>query len=285
MNILTFDLEDWFHILDHQKIASPSGWDGMESRVERNTDRILQILEEKKIRSTWFCLGWIAKKYPSLIKKISENHDIACHSMEHKLIFRQSKEEFSMDVLENVALLENITGKKVNAYRAPGFSFTEETQWLPDVLAEAGIIYDCSIFPAKRNHGGYKNFPSAKPCRISSGGQVIREFPMTTFNMLGKKIVFSGGGYFRILPYYFIKSFMKRSEYVMTYFHPRDFDSNQPVIKTLPIRRKFMSYVGLKKSFSKFNRFLNDHTFMTLEEAGNRIDWNSTHLINLDKIK
>jgi polysaccharide deacetylase family protein (PEP-CTERM system associated) len=284
MNILTFDLEDWFHILDHQAIASSASWDGMESRVERNTDRILSVLEEKGIRSTWFCLGWIAKKYPSLIRKISEKHDLACHSMEHKLIFRQSREEVREDILQNVHLLENLSGKKVYAYRAPGFSFTAETQWLPALLAEAGIVYDCSIFPAKRNHGGYANFPSSKPCRISSGNHIIKEFPMTTYTLAGKDLVFSGGGYFRFLPYFFIDLLMKKSDYVMTYFHPRDFDSGQPVIKSLPLKRKFMSYVGLKNSFVKFNRLLNDHTFISLEEAGNRIDWNSTPLIKFDKI-
>jgi polysaccharide deacetylase family protein (PEP-CTERM system associated) len=284
MNILTFDLEDWFHILDHQAVASPSTWDGMESRIERNSDRILMLLEAKNTRSTWFCLGWIAKKYPSLIKKISEKHDLACHSMEHKLLFMQSKEDVRKDILQNVHLLEDLSGKKVNAYRAPGFSFTAETQWLPALLAEAGIVYDCSIFPAKRNHGGYAGFPSSKPCRISSGNHIIKEFPMTTYSLVGRDLVFSGGGYFRFLPYYIIDSLMKKSDYVMTYFHPRDFDSGQPVIKSLPLKRKFMSYVGLKNSFVKFNHLLNDHTFMSLEEAGNSIDWNSTPLIKFDNI-
>src|SRR4051812_6005594 len=109
MNILTFDLEDWFHIIDHEEIDSPSKWDKMESRVERNTERILHLLEDKKIKATWFSLGWIAKKYPNLVKRISQNHELGCHSMEHQLLFRKGKEETRKDIITNKRLLEDIT--------------------------------------------------------------------------------------------------------------------------------------------------------------------------------
>ena len=249
MNILTFDLEDWFHILNYSETSIPLGWDDKESRIERNTERILTLLDEKKIKATWFCLGWVAKKYPSLVKKISLNHDIACHSVNHQLIFDMNAAEVKKDILNNIHLLEDLCGKKITSYRAPGFSFTAKTKWIIPILAEAGIIYECSIFPAKRNHGGFNTFPLAIPCRISYDGLEIREFPMNTTTILGKKFVFSGGGYFRLLPYKAISTLMNKSEYVMTYFHPRDFDPEQPVLDKLSRKRKLMSYTGLKILF------------------------------------
>jgi len=282
MNILTFDLEDWFHILDHPGTESQDSWNNFESRIERNTDRILSLLEKTNQRATWFCLGWVAEKYPSLIKKISLNHDIACHSMYHQLLFKMSQDEFKADLQKSIGLLEGISSKKITAYRAPGFSFTSSSKWILPILTESGIEYDCSIFPAKRNHGGYDQFPETKPCRILYKESTIKEFPMNYATFLGKKIIFSGGGYFRLLPYSSISSFTSRSDYVMSYFHPRDFDKDQPVLKTLSMRRKFMSYTGLKNSFNKLNRLLIDYKFSTVEEAALQTNWEETSLVNLE---
>jgi hypothetical protein len=159
-----------------------------------------------------------------------------------------------------------------------------ESKWLPDVLFREGIKYDCSVFPASRNHGGFEKFPATGPCRISTNGSEIREFPMSVVSVAGKKLVFSGGGYFRLLPYQVINSLMNRSKYTMTYFHPRDFDAGQPVLPGIGMKRKFMSYVGLKNSFSKFNRLLNDHKFVTVEQAGSLVQWERTPLIQIDEL-
>jgi polysaccharide deacetylase family protein (PEP-CTERM system associated) len=282
MNILTIDLEDWFHILDFPGTESVTGWDNMESRVEKNSERILDLLIEKNQRATWFCLGWIVKKYPSLIKRIAETQELGYHSDEHLLLYKSNPVDVRNDINYNIRLLEDISGKKISSYRAPGFSFTPETKWIVSVLSECGIKYDCSIFPAKRNHGGYKSLPVSLPCLISYNGSVVKELPMSKTNFAGRNLVFSGGGYFRLLPYDVISYFMKRSDYVMTYFHPRDFDPDQPMIKGLPLKRKFMSYVGLKKSFSKLNRLLNDYKFVSVEEAAKQIDWATAPIINLE---
>jgi polysaccharide deacetylase family protein (PEP-CTERM system associated) len=281
MNILTLDLEDWFHLIDIPAAATVNSWDSFESRVEANTDRILQLLDEKKISATWFCLGWIAKKYPALVKKISRDHELGIHSMYHELLFRTDRQKTSADITDNIKLVEDITGRKVLSYRAPGFSFDHRSKWLVKVLNEAGIVYDCSVFPAKRNHGGFKKFPQSGPCIIEYKGGTIKELPMTTGRFLGKKIVFSGGGYFRFLPYSTIHNMMLNSEYNMTYFHPRDFDSGQPVLPGMSMRRKFMSYTGLKNSFSKFNRLLNDHKFVSVGEGGTKVNWLQTPLVKL----
>jgi polysaccharide deacetylase family protein (PEP-CTERM system associated) len=283
MNILTFDLEDWFHILDHPQTSSPGSWQAMESRIEKNTDRILLLLDEKKIRATWFCLGWVAEKFPALVKKISLNHEIGCHSMDHRLLFNMTQEEVAADIRDNIHMLEDIAGKKIISYRAPGFSLTRDVKWAVPILAEAGIKFDASIFPTSRNHGGFSNFPVSTPCRVQYHGVVVKEFPMNIFSILGNEIVFSGGGYFRMMPYMAISSMMNKSSYVMTYFHPRDFDPAQPVLKTLSAKRKFMSYTGLKNSFTKLKRLVNDYKFIAMENAANQIDWNETPVINLEK--
>ena len=283
MNILSIDLEDWFHILDHPDLAWSSTWETMPSRIENNTDRILQLLDSKNIRATFFCLGWVARRYLDLIKRIASKHEVACHSMFHTLVYSQKPDDFKKDLHENIELLVKTSGKNISAYRAPGFSFTSETKWMVPILAEAGIKYDCSVFPLKRNHGGYEDFPVVRPCKIVYKDVSLMEFPMNTTSFFGKKIIFSGGGYFRLLPYSFIRRSMN-TDYVMTYFHPRDFDPGQPVIGNLNFKRKFMSYVGLKKSFSKFERLVNDYKFITVEEAGKQTDWNAAPIINLDNI-
>jgi polysaccharide deacetylase family protein (PEP-CTERM system associated) len=282
MKILTIDLEDWFHILAHEETSGPANWEKFESRVERNTDWLLSQLARYNQPATFFCLGWIARRYPALINKISEaGYEIACHSMNHQLVYEQSPEEFRKDLAESMDLLQQTTGKKIISYRAPGFSNSEKTNWVFEILGEMGIQNDCSVFPAARNHGGYKNFSTAKPCLISRNGIQLREFPIRPATIAGKDIIYSGGGYFRFLPYFVISSLMKKSEYVMTYFHPRDFDADQPVLGSLPIMRKFMSYVGLKTSGKKFERLLSEFVFTNVEKASTEIDWSRVRNIEL----
>lgn len=267
MNILTIDLEDWFHILDFKDTAQPAQWSDFESRVEANTERILRILDDNKIKATFFCLGWIAEKFPELIRKVSENHEIACHSMNHQLLYLQDRKEFTEDLHRCVSVLENITGKKVVSYRAPGFSVSRDHGFVFEELVKAGIKIDSSIFPAARNHGGISDFPEQKPCKLSGTNFEIVEFPINTKNILTKQIVFSGGGYFRLLPYPLIKKWMRESEYVMTYFHPRDFDPKQPRLPGLSMKRTFMSYIGLESSQGKFEKLLQEFNFVSLEDA------------------
>jgi len=274
MKILTIDLEDWFHILAHDRTSAPVQWEKFESRVEANTDWLLSQLARYNQPATFFCLGWIAKRYPSLIKKISDlGYEIACHSMNHQLVYEQPYEEFRRDLRESIDILQQITGKKILSYRAPGFSVTEKTNWIFEELVEMGIENDCSVFPAARNHGGYENFSSIDPCIISIHGSQLKEFPMRPATIAGQKIIFSGGGYFRFLPYKIISRLMKNSDYVMTYFHPRDFDAGQPVLPSLPLKRKFMSYVGLHSAGKKFEKLLSEFTFTNVERASLAIDW------------
>tara|TARA_A100001035_G_C27739564_1_gene480831 strand:+ start:146 stop:1000 length:855 start_codon:yes stop_codon:yes gene_type:complete len=283
MNILTFDIEEWFHILDNQSLENISKWDSFEYRLENNLEKILNLLLKKKIKATFFCLGWIAKKYPYLIKKIDNaGYEIGSHSNHHILAYKQNRNEFREDLKASLGCLEGLISKKIRYYRAPGFSLKERNKWILDELINNGIEIDCSIFPSKRAHGGFPNFPCNTPSYIEYNGKLIKEFPINTLSIFGKTFIFSGGGYFRILPYRFIKNFVKKSNYVMTYFHPRDFDKNQPIIKDLSIYRRYKSYVGIKNSFQKLEKLLSEFEFIDLQEANKKIDWEKSPIITLN---
>jgi len=280
MNILTFDIEDWYNCdFENQDF----NWDKSEVRIYDNVDRILDELAKHKIVATFFCLGWLAEKHPKVIQKIhAQGHQIGCHSYQHELSFRFDKEAFKADTLKSKDLLEAVIGEPIYSFRAPGFSISEQNIWALEVIAELGFKYDCSLFPAAHDYGGFKSYGVAEPAILKlPNGMLLKEFPMSVKNLYGKKIIFSGGGFFRLFPYFLIKYWSKQSSYLMTYFHPRDFDPDQPMIETLPINRKFKSYVGLKRAFSKFQKLLKDFEFTGIQEADKKIDWKSTRIIDL----
>ncbi|MEK8017391.1 MAG: polysaccharide deacetylase family protein [Candidatus Parabeggiatoa sp.] len=283
MNILTFDIEEWFHILDNPFTADETKWNRFESRIHNNVDNLLDLLSSKNKKATFFILGWIAKKYPEIVKKIDAlGYEIGTHSNNHRLLYQQSRQEIVNDLRSSINRLEDITGKSVYAYRAPGFSIMKENTWVFEILIEHEIQIDCSIFPTTRAHGGFKEFSLDKPCLIEINGQTIKEFPLNLFHFGILNIVFSGGGYFRVLPYFLIKDLIKRSKYVMTYFHPRDFDPQQPMIKELSLNRKLKSYYGLSNALQKLEKLVDDFEFLDLNSADKLIDWNTTKVLKLD---
>jgi polysaccharide deacetylase family protein (PEP-CTERM system associated) len=282
MNILTFDVEDWFHVLDNPETKDEKQWIQLESRIHQNMDKIFDLLEKNDQKATFFTIGWIARKYPEIIKNIdSRGHEIASHSDMHQLAYEFNREEFRQDLEISVKSIEDITGKKVRAYRAPGFSVKKENKWVFEELINNGIEIDCSVFPAKRAHGGFEEFGYAEPAYIEMNGSKIKEFPINTYSVLGKNIIFSGGGYFRLIPYPLMRHFMNNSKYVMTYLHPRDFDPEQPMIEGLSAFRRFKSYIGLKSTSSKLDRLLNDFDFTDLQEADSMIEWNDVKVLKL----
>ena len=243
---------------------------------------IFDILDSTNTKASFFVLGWIAKKYPEVVKEIKRRgFEIGSHSHMHQLAFNQNKKEFQNDVNYSIKILEDISGEKIRMFRAPGFSISENNKWAFEVLHELGIEIDCSVFPARRAHGGLKNYGSAKPNLLEYNGITLKEFPINTFNLMANPIVFSGGGYFRIFPYLFIKYFSRKSDYVMSYFHPRDFDPNQPIIEDLNLSRKFKSYVCLRKSEQKLINWLTDFHFIDIKMAEKIIDWKKVNRIIL----
>lgn len=280
MHILTFDIEDWFHILDNPDTKGVTEWSNFESRLDQNMDTIFRILDKHRQKATFFVVGWIAEKHPDQIKRIVENgHELGSHTYLHQLVYSQRPEEFKQDLTRSIRVLEDISGQKVKYFRAPGFSITSETPWAFEALLANGIEIDSSVFPSARSHGGFPQFGTAKPAIIELNGMQLKEFPINTHRIVGKDVIFSGGGYFRLLPYKAIQKFTQQSEYVMTYFHPRDFDYEQPMLPGLNLARKFKSYYGLKQTEDKLNRWLADFEFIDMKTAEKQVDWDKVNKI------
>ena len=282
MNILTLDVEEWFHLLDFDATRTEAEWGKYEVRIHENVERIFHILEETDTKATFFVIGWIAKTYPELVRRIADRYQIGCHTMNHQLVWQQSPAEFRTDVETGVKMLEDITGKKVECFRAPGFSIRESEGYAFETLAELGIKYDCSVFPAAHAHGGLPSYPKAAPGIIEYKGIQMKEFPVGFKTIGGKHIIFSGGGYFRLCPYSLIKRWTaESSEYLMAYIHPRDLDAGQPMLEGLPLTRKFKSYVGLKGAEGKLRRWLTDFKFMDVATAAEMVDWSEAPVVTL----
>tara|TARA_B100000963_G_C22624343_1_gene671568 strand:- start:1786 stop:2634 length:849 start_codon:yes stop_codon:yes gene_type:complete len=282
MNILTFDIEEWFHILDNKETKVEHNWLNFESRIHKNMDIIFEILYESKVKATFFVVGWIANRYPDIVKKITQlGYEIGSHSHLHQLVYQQNRQIFFNDTEKSIKTLEDISGKKVTIFRAPGFSITQQNKWAFEVLHELGIEIDASVFPASRAHGGFPTFKESEPSFIHFNGVKLKEFPINTCDFFGRSIIFSGGGYFRLLPYSLIKNLTKKSDYTMTYFHPRDFDFRQPIVPGLSLTRRFKSYVGIKNCKFKLERWLNDFDFIDLKTANKEINWDKVPNIKL----
>ena len=282
MKILTFDIEEWFHILDNDSTKTEKNWVNYESRIHQNMERIFDVLETTNTKASFFVLGWIAEKYPEIVRAISDKgYEIGSHTTMHQLVYQQDKNQFQSDVERSIKSLEDISGEKVKMFRAPGFSITEKNKWAFEVLFELGIEIDSSVFPAKRAHGGLPNYGTAKPSILQYNGVQLKEFPINTQTILGKTIIYSGGGYFRVIPYFLLKKWTIEDDYIMSYFHPRDFDPSQPMIQSLSLLRKFKSYSGLKNAESKLEKWLTDFDFLDIKSADNQIDWGTTKIVNL----
>lgn len=276
MNILTFDIEEWFHILDHDSTRTEREWGRYERRLDQNVERILALLDDHGLTATFFCLGWVAREYPHIVRSIaSRGHELACHSDLHQLVYEQNRSVFAIDLKQALGSIEDVTGTKITAYRAPGFSVNAETRWFFEELAGNGIEVDCSVFPAARAHGGFADYGHGVPSWLEVDGVRLKEFPINVLPVFGQPLIFSGGGYFRLLPYWLLRRFMSRSDYVMTYFHPRDFDVAQPIVEDLGAFRRFKSYYGLGAAYDKLVSLTRDFHFVDLQTAVSSVDWAS----------
>ena len=282
MKVLTFDIEDWFHILDNDKTADPSSWKLFPSRLATGVDRILKLLSDNDQTATFFCLGWVAENHPMVVKRILEGgHHIATHSHTHQLAYVQTKREYREDLWRSIDTLQQLCGRRIDTYRAPGFSITSKNLWAFEVMQDLGIRVDCSIFPARRAHGGIVQYASARPSIVEYGDSLLKSFPINTTKIFGRDIVYSGGGYFRILPLNYLKRRFTQDEYVMTYFHPRDFDPDQPMVPGLDLTRRFKSYVGLGGTHRKLEFLLRKHQFISVETAVDIVDWEAVDTVCL----
>lgn len=272
MNILTFDIEDWYC---HDVESGNKDWDKLEVRIYEGTDRILDSLVERNLKGTFFTVGWLAEHHPSIIKKIADaGHQVGCHTYQHELLTRFNKEQMYEDTRKAKMLIEDAIGKEINAFRAPAFSITKENLYAFDVLGELGFTIDCSIFPTTRDFGGMPDYGVSEPRIIEHNGYRFKEFPINPGVIMGREIVFSGGGYFRLFPYWLIKKLTKKQSYTMTYFHPSDFDPGQPDMPHLSMRQRIKNRIGLKGAYNKYLKYLDDFDFVNIEQAERMIDWN-----------
>jgi len=275
MNILTFDIEEWWAYERDGRGASKD----YLPRLSRYLDMTLDLLDARGCKATFFCLGAMADSFPEPIKRIAQRgHHIGCHSYSHKFFSNAAYKEVEKDTRRAVGVLEDTVGKKVTAYRAPAFSLTTNNAWMVEILVSLGIEFDSSIFPAKRSYGGIDAFASKGPCVLNYKGTSLKEFPISTARIAGRDIAYAGGGYFRMLPYPMIRHIMANNDYVMTYFHLMDFDKEQQrrfrsFEGENACARYFKNYYGLRGAFDKFTRFVDDFDFVSLEEAGPMIDW------------
>jgi polysaccharide deacetylase family protein (PEP-CTERM system associated) len=264
-NILTIDVEDWFHILGISSAPSLDVWHKLESRVLFNTLYILDILDYYQTPATFFVLGWVAENFPDLVREIEKRgHEIGTHGYGHKLIYELTPEQFKKDVEKSLEILTGLVSSPIRGYRAPGFSLTLKSLWALDILVELGIRYDASIFPMKRNHGGLPIFSDKIDWISTQKSHKIFEIPVTPVTFLGKKIYLFGGGYFRLSPLCVIKKGIEQLNYkekpVLVYLHPREFDIKHPKLK-MSYLRFFSSYINLHTVPKKFQAILSNFKF------------------------
>lgn len=267
--VFTIDVEDWFHILDLPSTPEFSEWDMLPSHIEKNFLKLLDIFTKKEVSVTCFFLGWVAEKFPGLVKEAYvRGHEVASHGYIHKLVYNMTINEFYNDAVKSKKILENITGNSVLGYRAPGFSVTEAATWYFDKLVETGYIYDSSVFPASRGHGGLKTKHYAPRILARDAGKII-EFPISISKLLGKQLCFFGGGYLRLFPYFLVKrkalDVLKEKRPVIFYIHPREVEPDHPRLP-MNFKRKFKSYINLKSTLKKIERILDDFQFTTFKE-------------------
>jgi len=268
-NGLSFDLEDYMHVTAFADHLSSDDWSSCVSRLEHNTDKLLTILDSSACHATFFILGWVADKYPQVIMRIADSgHEIACHSLRHRLVYEMTPAEFREDSRVAKSLLEDISGKTICGYRAPSFSITKESWWAFEILCELGFSYDSSVFPVK--HPNYGMIEASRfPFVVNSSSGSLVEFPLPTLQLGRRRAPLGGGAYLRLLPYAYTRWGIRHINDrelspVCVYLHPWELDADQPRMRA-SLSARLRHYLGLRRTESKFRNLLRDFEFCTLE--------------------
>jgi polysaccharide deacetylase family protein (PEP-CTERM system associated) len=272
LNAFSVDVEDWYQVSDFETVAPVPTWGRFESRIMRNTQRLLDLLAEYGVKGTFFILSWNAERQPQLVQQIaSMGHEIASHGYCHRLIYEQTPEAFRNDVSRSKAALEDIVGQPVLGYRAPSFSLTQASWWAVDVLLDCGFRYDSSIFPVRDQLYG---IPSARrfPFVIQDEGErTLVEFPMTTVHAFDRNWPLGGGGYLRILPYHYMRWGMRRvhaeGHPAIVYIHPWELDPEQPRLQIRGKRGFSTHYINLHRTEAKLRCLLRDFAFAPVRQV------------------
>ncbi len=271
VNAMSVDVEDYFQVSAFDHVVPRASWEGRESRVCANTERLLALFEEAGVRSTFFVLGWVADRFPGLVRRIAGGgHEIASHGYGHRLIYEQTPAEFREDVRRSKAALESTTGTRVRGYRAPSYSVVDRSLWALDVLIEEGLEYDASIFPIYHDRYGIPDAPRHAHVMTRSGGSIV-EAPGSTVRIGRMNLPIAGGGYFRMLPYALTRWGISRlndveSRPAIFYLHPWEIDPGQPRIKAGSVST-IRHYRNLHKTEGRLRALLRDFRFSTIGDV------------------
>jgi polysaccharide deacetylase family protein (PEP-CTERM system associated) len=269
INALTIDVEDYFQVSALAPYIPRHQWDTCECRVERNVERILLLLDERRIKATFFTLGWIAERYPQLVRRIADGgHELASHGYGHERASDLTEADFTADIGRAKMLLEDLSGQEIKGYRAPSFSIGEGNLWAFDCLERAGYRYSSSIYPIRHDHYGMPDAPRFTH-RVRPG---LLELPVTTARFFNRNWPASGGGYFRLLPYrlsHWLFQQVNRQDRqpVIFYFHPWEIDAGQPRVPGIDARTRFRHYVNLQHTEGRLRRLLGDFNWGRMDEV------------------
>lgn len=261
-NAMTVDVEDYFQVSAFEKLISHDDWDDFPCRVEMNTDRILAIFDEVDIKGTFFTLGWVAERYPGLVRRIvDQGHELASHGYSHIRVINQTPEEFRQDIHKTKSLLEDISGIEIKGYRAASYSIGASNLWALDELYEEGYQYSSSIYPVKHDLYGMPDAP--RFFFYPNGEDKILEVPITTLRFRNKNYPCGGGGFFRLYPYAFSRWALKKvnteeGQSGMFYFHPWEIDPAQPRQHGINARTRIRHYLNLGRMEKRLKRLLKD---------------------------
>ena len=270
VNAMTVDVEDYFQVQAFAGVIDRDTWDTIPCRVEANMDRVLQQFDDAGVIGTFFTLGWVAERYPSVVRRIVEaGHELASHGYGHARADSQTPQEFRDDVRRARSVLENLGGVAVAGYRAPTFSIGPRNPWAFDVLAEEGYRYSSSVYPVKHDLYGAPDAPRF-PYRPADGALV--EIPMTTVRLGGRNLPCAGGGYFRLMPYALFRQLLRRFNRVeaasgVFYFHPWEIDPGQPRIRAAPRMSRFRHTVNLSAMHGRLDHLLRDFTWDRMDRV------------------
>lgn len=271
-NAFTIDVEDYYQVEGFAAVVDRANWDGYESRVENNTARVLDLLAARNVRATFFVLGCVAKRHPSIVRAIqAAGHEVASHGLTHRLVYSQSPEVFRSETRESKAILEDQCQAPVLGYRAATYSITNRSLWALDVLAEEGFHYDSSIFPMRHDRYGIPDAEQAPHLLTTPGGERLVEFPISVLPYAGTKIPVAGGGYFRLFPYGFtrwaLRKLNARGREFVFYLHPWEVDPGQPRIEAAGALSRFRHYLNLDRCAARLDRLLGDFPFDTMRNV------------------
>ncbi len=271
INALTVDVEDFFQVSAFEKYIPREKWESIPRRVEVNTERILALFQNHKVKATFFILGWVAQRHPNLIQKIlNEGHELACHGYSHRRASTQTPKEFHDDVKKAKTIIEDIVGSNLKGYRAPSYSISQNNLWALDILDDLGFKYSSSIYPVKHDLYGMPNAPRFlfKPNKTRQ----LLEIPVSTVQIAGKNYPCGGGGFFRLFPYSISRWAINRvnnsdKEACIFYFHPWELDTEQPRVNGIDLRTRIRHYLNLNRTELRLNKLLADFQWDTMENV------------------